>query len=238
MIRIICPQDPTIRSVERQARRLDRRLGADSRIYVVKPNDISKKKCHRLIESWNVEDLIIFMGHGRSDALFGSRGKNFNMTGSDAAIDRESDDYYNDESFIDESNYDLFSDKSIICFSCESDLLGNRLLKAGARTVVGFGKMPSSWAEFEQDVHFKERINNRMIAYINGALNVAFRDAVLITHKMHGSLIEFAAYFKMEIRRQVSLLLHSKAKFRYCMANVLYDISKTVTVMGDKSVIV
>lgn len=238
MIRIICPQDPTIRSVERQARRLDRRLGADSRIYVVKPNNISKKKCHRLIESWNVEDLIIFMGHGRSDALFGSRGKNFNMTGSDAAIDRESDDYYNDESFIDESNYDLFSDKSIICFSCESDLLGNRLLKAGARTVVGFGKMPSSWAEFEQDVHFKERINNRMIAYINGALNVAFRDAVLITHKMHGSLIEFAAYFKMEIRRQVSLLLHSKAKFRYCMANVLYDISKTVTVMGDKSVIV
>jgi hypothetical protein len=178
------------------------------------------------------------MGHGRSDALFGSRGKNFNMTGCEAAIDRESDDYYNDESFIDESNYNLFSGKSIICFSCESDLLGNRLLKAGARAVVGFGKMPSSWAEFEQDVHFKERINNRMIAYINGALNVAFRDAVLITHKMHGSLIEFAAYFKMEIRRQISLLLHSKAKFRYCMANVLYDISGTVTVMGDKSVIV
>ena len=238
MIRIICPQDPTIRSVERQARRLDRRIGADSKVYVVKPNDISKKKCHRLIESWSIEDVIIFMGHGRSDALFGSRGKNFNMTGCEAAIDRESDDYYNDESFIDESNYNLFSGKSIICFSCESDLLGNRLLKAGARAVVGFGKMPSSWAEFEQDVHFKERINNRMIAYINGALNVAFRDAVLITHKMHGSLIEFAAYFKMEIRRQIYLLLHSKAKFRYCMANVLYDISGTVTVMGDKSVIV
>lgn len=43
MIRIICPQDPTIRSVERQARRLDRRIGADSKVYVVKPNDISKK---------------------------------------------------------------------------------------------------------------------------------------------------------------------------------------------------
>ncbi len=238
MIRIISPQDPTIRSVERQARRLDRRLGADSRVYVVKPNVISKNKCHHLIDSWSEDDLIIFMGHGRSDALFGSRGKNFDMTGSDDAIDKESDDYYNDESFIDETNYHLLSGKSIICFSCESDSLGIKLLEAGARAVVGFGKMPSSRPEFELDAHFKEKINNRMIAYINGALNVAFRDAVLITHKMHGSLIEFATYFKMEIRRQVSLLLHSKATFRYCMANVLYDISRTVIVLGDKSVIV
>ena len=238
MIRIISPQDPTIRSVERQARRLDRRLGMDSRLYVVKPNDDSKNKCHSLIARWNDEDVIIFMGHGRSDALFGSRGNYFNMAGSDDALDRESDDYYNDECFIDETTYQLLSGKSIICFSCESDLLGKKLIAAGAKAVVGFGKMPSSWAELEQDLHYTERINNRMIAYINGALNVAFRDAVLITHKMHGSLIEFAASFKMEVRRQISLLLHSKAKYRYCMANVLYDISRTVTVIGDRSVIV
>ena len=73
-------------------------------------------------------------------------------------------------------------------------------------------------------------------ALINGALNVAFRDAFYMTHKMQGEIADVAVYFKMEVRRQVSLLLHSKAKYRYSMATVLYDIAKTVKVVGDKTV--
>ena len=75
-----------------------------------------------------------------------------------------------------------------------------------------------------------------LVAYINGALNVAFRDAFYMTHKMQGEIADVAVYFKMEVRRQVSLLLHSKAKYRYSIATVLYDIAKTVKVVGDKTV--
>ncbi len=233
MIRIICPQDPTIRCVERQAGKLNRRLDKASKKYIVKPNDGSKFRCHQLIKSWSEDDLIIFMGHGRSDALFGSRGKMFNIMGGDNAKDRDTDDIYNDESFVDESNYGLFAGKSVVCFTCESDELGKKLMESGAKAIVGFGKMPSSKIELEQDAHVKYSTKT-MVAYINGALNVAFREAVLRAHRMKGVIEDVAIYFKMEMRRQVSLLLHSKAKYRYCMANVLYDIARTVTVMGDK----
>ena len=48
-----------------------------------------------------------------------------------------------------------------------------------------------------QDAHITERISNTMIAYINGALNVAFRDAFYMTHKMQGEIADVAVYFKM-----------------------------------------
>lgn len=236
MIRIICPQDPTIRSVERQGRRLNRWLDTSSKIYVVLPNEGSKYMCHHYIRTWDNNDLIVFMGHGRSDALIGSRGRLYDMMGGDDAKDKESDDYYNDDGFIDDSNYDLLAGKSIVAFACETNLLAKRLVEAGARAVVGFGKMPTSRIELEQDTHITERISETMIAYINGALNVAFRDAFFMAHRMQGEIVDVAVYFKMEIRRQVSLLLHSKAKYRYCMATVLYDIAKTVKVVGDKKV--
>ena len=235
MIRIISPRDPTIKSVERQARRLDRRLQVASRIYVVMPNKDSKMTCHRFMRKWGRNDLIVFMGHGRSDALFGSRGNLFNVAGAEDIMDIETDDYYNDERFIDESTYHLLAGKSIVCFACESDLLAKKLVEAGAVAVVGFGKMPTSRLELEQDAHIIG-VSDRMVAYINGALNVAFREAILMTHKMQGCIADIAVYFKMEIRRQVSLLLHSKARFRYSMANVLYDIAKTVVVLGDKTI--
>ena len=234
MIRIICPQDPTIRSVERQGRRLDRWLETASKIYVVLPNARSKNKCLRLIRTWDNCDLIVFMGHGRSDALIGSRGRLYNMVGGDDAKDKDSEDYYNDERFIDENNYGLLARKSIVAFACQTDLLAQKLVDAGARAIVGFGKMPTSRLELEEDAHITDKISNTMIAYINGALNVAFRDAFYMAHRMQGEIVDVAVYFKMEIRRQVSLLLHSKAKYRYSMATVLYDIAKTVKVVGDK----
>ena len=235
MIRIICPRDPTIRSVERQGRRLYRWLHDVSRIYVVMPNDGSKHKCHQLIRAWDDSDLIVFMGHGRSDALYGSRGKSFDVTGGEEALDKSSEDYYNDEHFIDATSYKLLKGKNIVCFSCESYLLAKKLVEAGANAVVGFGKMPTSKQELEQDAHI-ETVSDKMVAYINGALNVAFRDAVFKTHKMHGEIADVAVYFKMEIKRQISLLLHSKAKYRKSMATVLYNIAKSVKVEGDKTV--
>jgi len=51
---------------------------------------------------------------------------------------------------------------------------------------------------------------------------------------MNGKLEDVSILFKMEIRRQVSFLLHSKARHKYDVANVLYDIAKTVKVVGDK----
>lgn len=236
MIRIISPRAPKDRCIERQARRLDRRLGDDSRVYVVMPREESKERCHQYIRQWDKDDLIVFMGHGRSDGLVGSRAVYAGMMGEEEALDKDPELYYDDEYFIGPVNYQLLAEKKVVCFACESDLLGDELVKAGAIAVVGFGKMPSSRDEFVEERYDKRMTTRAMIAALNGAINVAFRDAMIMAVKMQGEMSDVAVYFKMEMRRQVSLLLHSKAKYRYFLATILYDIAKTVKVLGDQSV--
>lgn len=236
MIRVITPRAPKDRCIERQARRLDRRLGDKSRVYVVLPREESKFQCHQFIRQWDNEDLIVFMGHGRSDGLVGSRGAFAGMLGEDDALDKDPELCYDDEFFIDEGDFHLFEGKKLVCFACESSLLGDKLIKAGATAIVGFGKMPSSKEEFDTERYDKRMITKTMIAALNGAINVAFRDAVIMAVKMKGEMADIAVYFKMEIRKQISLLLHSKAKYRYFLTNILYDIAKTVKVLGDKQI--
>lgn len=235
MIRIISPRSPEDRCIERQARRLDRRLGDVSRVYVVMPNAKSKNECHQLIRQWKNEDLIVFMGHGRSDGLVGSRALFAGMMGAEDSLDRAPELYYDDEYFIGSDDYSLLADKKVACFACESDLLGEELIKAGAIAIVGFGKMPSSKEEFDPERYDKRMITRAMIAALNGAINVAFRDAVIMAVRMNGEMSDLAIYFKMEIRRQVSMLLHSKAKYRAILASILYNIARTVKVLGDQN---
>lgn len=236
MIRIICPRDPTIRCVERQARKLERRLRDLSRVYVVMPTDETKFKCHRLIREWNNADLIVFMGHGRSDALFGSRGKNYDAAGADDCEDMKTEDYYHDEHFLDQTNYGLLSGKRFVCFACDSDLLANRLVESGAVSVLGVGKMPTSLEEFNRDLPKIQPVKTSMIACINGALNVAFRDAVIDAARINGNMGDIAVFLKMELRRQISLLLHSKAVYRFSLTSVLYGVADSAVVVGDKTV--
>lgn len=238
MIRVISPRAPKDGCIERQARRLDRRLGDKSRVYIVLPSEQSKSRCHQLIRQWNNDDLIVFMGHGRSDGLVGSRGIFAGMMGEDDALDKVSDLFYDDEYFIDADSFHLFAGKKVVCFACESDLLGEKLVTAGATAIVGFGKMPSSKDEFVTERYDKKMITQAMISALNGTINVAFRDAVIRAVKMQGVMADVAVYFKMETRKQVSQLLHSKARYRYVLANILYDISKTVMVCGNKQLIV
>lgn len=236
MIRIISPQDPTSRCIERQARKLNRRLAGHSRVYIVMPNDTSKQKCHSLIKMWPDTDVIVFLGHGRSDALYGSRGRYFDLAGAEDGLDRESDDYYSDDSFVDNTSYELFAGKCVVCFACDTNSLAKKLIDAGANVVVGFGKMPSSQIEFSEDWPEVKPVKDSMIAYINGALNVAFREAIRLVFKMDGSVDDIAVYFKMEMRKQISRLLHSKAKYRYDISTVLYNVANSVVVEGKHNI--
>lgn len=231
MIRIICPQDSTIKCVERQARRMDRRLKETSIIYVVRPNDESKTKCHWYLRQWGETELVVFMGHGRSDALIGSCGRYHDMVGGDEAKDRDSDEFYNDERFIDATNYDLMAGKKVVCFACNSDELAKHLVGAGAICVIGFGAMPSSKKELLAEGYNDIIINKTMLGMLNGALNVAFREAMIMATKMMGDMDDIAVYFKMEIRRQISLLLHSRSRHKFALANILYDVAGTVKVV-------
>lgn len=54
--------------------------------------------------------------------------------------------------------------------------------------------------------------------------------------RINGNMGDIAVFLKMELRRQISLLLHSKAVYRFSLTSVLYGVADSVVVVGDKTV--
>ena len=237
MILLIYPQDPTIRRIKRQGRRLALKLPCITKKIELQPNDASKTRAFHAIKNCCQEDLIVFMGHGRSDALFGARGKYYYH--ADYADNRDleefPEDYYNDESFIDETTYRLFAGRKAVIFACVSSELGDRLVHAGAKAVLGFGKLPTTVAEFEDDWHY-ENVNTHVASAMSGILDVSFCRALMRVVRYDGNFADLAYSIKDEIHWHIAMLLYSKAKYRFMLADVLSSIEKSIVVLGDSSV--
>lgn len=232
MIKIICPSDPTIKRLERHAWRTADAI-EDCKVVIVQPGDASKVYCHREIWDSDKNDLIVFMGHGRSDALYGSKGKQFASAGliGDSTL-CENLDLYNDDSFIDSSNYGLFAGKKAVIFACKSAELGKELCKAGATTVLGFGKLPTSQDEFMDD--WKYQVSNHAVAAMSGILDVAFCNALIDTIKRRGTFFDMQHQLRMQLQCSISMLLYSKACYRYKLASTLYTVAASIKVWGDR----
>lgn len=234
MILLIYPQDPTIRRIERHSKRIVRSLPSVAERIVIEPKDSSKIQAHLAIKASNDEDLIVFMGHGRSDALFGARGDKYKEAEyvDYRVIDENPELYYNDENFIDGTSYRLLAGKKIVSFSCVSNELGKRLVNAGTKAALGFGKLPTTVAEFEDEWHYKN-VNPHVVAAMSGILDVSFGRALLRTVKQGGNMTDLAYCIKDEIHWHIAMLLYSKARYRYMLADVLSAVEKAVVVSGD-----
>lgn len=233
MIKLIYPIDPTIPRIRRHAERLSHCLPVPSKRVVLQPNEASKSLAHQEIAISGDCDLLVFMGHGRSDALYGAKGKYYNSVGfiDECAMD-DIAYFYNDDSFIDADTYGLFTGKKVLCFACKSGELGEKLVNAGAKVVLGFGLLPTTREEFENDWNEKG-INNRAIDAMAGIFDVSFCRALCRTVFRGGNFADLLFCIKNEIHSHIAMLLYSKARFRYQLANVLYEVEKSVTVSGD-----
>ena len=232
MIKIICPSDPTIKRLERHAWRTADAI-KDCKVTIVRPGDASKVYGQREIWDSGKNDLIVFMGHGRSDALYGSKGRLYasaDLAGDSALC--ENLDLYNDDSFIDSSNYGLFAGKKAVIFACKSAELGRKLCEAGATVVLGFGKLPTSQDEFIEDWSYQ--VSNHAVAAMSGILDVSFCNALIDTIKMQGTFFDMQYQLRMQFQRSISMLLYSKACYRYKLASTLYSVAASIKVLGDR----
>ena len=237
MILLIYPKDPTIRRIERHGKRIANSLSGVAKQIVIEPKDASKTRAHHAIKASDDGDLIVFMGHGRSDALFGARGDKYR----DAeyvdyrVIEENPELYYNDENFIDITTYRLLVGKKIVSFACVSNELGKRLVNAGTKAALGFGKLPTTVAEFEDEWHYK-KVKPNVAAAMSGILDVSFGRALIRAVKQGGNMADLAYCIKDEIHWHIVMLLYSKARYRYMLADVLSAVEKAVVVSGDATV--
>ena len=230
MVYVINPIDPTIKSLRRLVRYLEANVKGIEVIFVC-PGKSFKETVHRKISKIPLGATFIFMGHGRSDALFGSRGIHWN-----AMIESDDDDvpveYYNDEKFIDKETYGLFDGKRLVLFACNSVDLGETLIEHGASVALGFDRLPTTKDEFQDDWNIHASVH--LIAAMNGCLNVAFRNAMVRACNDNITFARIESLMRMELQRQIVDVLTSRARYRYDLANVLSHVKRNLRVEGDR----
>lgn len=230
MVYVINPIDPTIKCLRRLAKNLDTKTKHVELLFVY-PGVPSKENAHHIISKMPSGTSIIFMGHGRSDALFGSKGIHWN-----AMIESEDPDlpvkYFNDENFINKDTFGLLSEKRLVLFACNSVGLGEKLIDYGASVVLGFTRLPTTEDEFLDDWHIQA--SNHMIAAMNGCLNIAFRNAMVEACNNHLTFAQIESLMRMELQRQIVDVLTSRARYRYNLANVLAHVKRDLQVVGER----
>lgn len=235
MLLLVHPVDPTIKRLERLLKYVIRHTDSSESL-LIKPGDIYKKKALNELEKRSKEDFIVFLGHGRSDALFGSKGTKWTAVVSPEAIEQDPEKFYNDENLISSSNYNLLKGKKVFCFACNSVELGQTLEKRGIDCVLlGFDRLPTTKEEFKDDWHLSN-VSSHMLAATKGCLDIAVRQCIITAVEQHCEFGEMEEIMKFELQKQISFLLVSKARFRYELANVLSAIKANVMVVGDRSI--
>lgn len=232
MVLFIYPSDNSTKRLRRIAKYLHRSMPIDNRLFIVTPSDKSKKDCHETIRKCTDKDLIIFFGHGCSNALYGAKGKNVGNPLPPSTTDPDKadrDDYY-DEQFINEQTYDLFCGKKVIIYACKSAELGKKLCKAGARVVFGFGVIPTSNEEF---AGFHIQSSNLLVAYMKGAITRILKDSLANALTTQCSFARLYRIFEYEFQREIERSLSSKQRFTKELVNALYRVKRELKIEGD-----
>lgn len=233
MIHVITPLDPTLKSVTRLAHRISVRT--HSHLYKIHPGDACKQAARTYIGALPKGSMVVFLGHGRSDALFGSKGKKWNaaeFVSPDARTEDE-DAYYNDENFIDSSCYTLFRNKTLICFTCNSATLADSLRQQGATSILGFDIIPSTCKEIVEQCKITHP-SSHLIAAVNGCINKAMLQCLDLSYSRKLEIGEMEQLLKTEFQLATMQALTSKAHYRYQLAKILTLIRKGIRVEGDR----
>lgn len=232
-ILIIHPLDNTTKALCKIKNHIASLYPEKTHIFNIHPNDASHDKCLECIYNHPKDGLIIFLGHGRSDKLYGSKGnlyENKPFVSSDAIAEFPEKYYYNDQ-FINPSNYDIFNNKKIFCLACNSNELGKKLIDNGAMSFIGFGDLPTSHSEFtKKNIAASDHLIASMKGEINYIVKRGLSHALYTNYNFEGlrNILQFIT------TQRIVNVLSTKVKYRINLAFQLYSIKQEIVVLGDK----
>jgi hypothetical protein len=195
----------------------------------IKPSEDSHNYCLHCVSNLDNGSLILFLGHGHTDKLFGAKSDSFNRIN------------YNNDNFINESNIDIFNEKKVICFSCNSrEKIAKVAVDKGATVFLGFGDIPSSHNEFNERGYF---VGKKAINDIKGILNNIIKYGIYYSLKNNYSFEQLANIIKLITNKKISeLLIIKKKKMKknklrnLILAEILFHFKNEITICGDKNI--
>ena len=235
-ILIIHPNDNTTFFLEKIKKNIVKRFKGDVHYFNVHPNDNSHEMCLERIQKHSEDGFIIFLGHGRTDKLYGAVGKKYGVFANDELMLENPSDYYCKELFIDKSNIAIFSSKKVFCLACNSNELGKLAIEKGAKSFLGFGDIPSSYEEFLND-HKAHNISLKLVYKMRYELIYIIKTGLeyaIINSYSFGQLHNLLQFIINQ--RIATILIEEKnLKYRYILTDVLYTLKKEMVLLGDKN---
>lgn len=233
-ILIIHPYDNSTSFLKRIADYLDFEFNGLINYLSVKPNELSHNLCLEEIRKHDENGLIIFLGHGRSDKLYGAKSDYYGkMLSYDFIAENEDIEYYN-EDFINLTNCHVFKNKKIICFACNSnEAIAKTSIQFGAKTFVGFGDVPSSINEFKEK---NIVVGDKVIAALKGEFNIILKQTLKISIKNNYDFDSFKNLFSLIANKRISEIIMNRKglRNRRLIADVIYSLKKEMSILGDK----
>lgn len=230
MGKILCiyPDDHSTRFLDRVQNHLKRNLPDIFHCYKVKPNQVSHDQCFERLQGVPEEKLIIFLGHGRSDCLFGA---NSNCDLFVSPYFEGVDDYENDN-FINSDNINVLSGKKVFCLSCNSnEKLGKLACQNGTRAFIGFGDIPT---DNEVLPEIKTRLP-LLIARFKGEISWIVKTSLLYSIQNNHNFSQLIDSLRLftNIRINHVVLNHPGLRQRRLLADYLYNFKHEMKLFGD-----
>lgn len=209
-----------------------RRLGEQWHCYKTKYTNEDHESCVKKAIDSNAK-FILFMGHGRSNCLFGSCNKNSqNFIAEDAVI--ENSEFYRNEYFIHSDNISKFKGKIFFSFSCFSNRndtksLARNAINNGVLSFIGFGDIPT-------DYIIGKNIPLKAIAIYKGIISNVVKISINISIQNNYTVEEMVALIKILTTKEIQKIILSPYKNRYkgIIVESLFLFKQEIVIFGNR----
>lgn len=235
---IVHPYDKSTFFLDRIKNYLQSQFPANSHYFSIKPNEASHKECLTTISNFSSNGLILFMGHGKSNCLYGAKGDYFGTLENEEVKIESPEKYFYLEDFINKANLQVFNEKKVISLSCRSnEYIGRISIESGAKVFMGFGDLPTSKAELIlQGEGNKSGIS---LSTIEGALkteiNYIMKKSIhigILKRKSFSQLLDLIYFITNQ--KICYYLTQKKMSERKLIANYLYNFKNEIRIYGNK----
>tara|TARA_B100000378_G_C18055986_1_gene414412 strand:+ start:5116 stop:5601 length:486 start_codon:yes stop_codon:yes gene_type:complete len=144
-ILVVHPYDKSTIFLNRIKNHINVNFPENLHYFSVKPNEASHIKCLEIVKNFSNDGLIFFMGHGKSNCLYGAKGDYYGTLKNNDLEAQDPDKYYYEDNYITKQNIDVFDKKKVIALTCNSNAqVGKISIDNGAKVFMGFGDLPTS----------------------------------------------------------------------------------------------
>ena len=211
---------------------LCRELGDEWHCYKTKYSDADHESCIKKALDCSTK-FIVFMGHGRSDCLFGScNKKSQDFIARDALI--ENPEFYKNEDFIHRDNISRFEDKIFFSFSCFSNRndaksLARNAINNGVISFVGFGDIPTDYV-------IEKNIPLKAIASYKGIISKVIKISLSISIQNNYTVEEMISLIKILTTKEIQKMILSPYKNRHkeVIVKNLFLFKQEIMIFGNR----